>query len=197
LNLTCRRRDILFRMALFCWQCNRFVNYVVLPDFRCRICSSLFIDTVDNDLVPPHEHQRLQYERLGTNSRGSNPGESFSRERTLVRPRWGIPRIPLPPPPPIRRAPQQRPQLFVTPDGRIVDRLPHTGPSESELQRRHATLIMRPLTATEDPNCCICMDEHMNTVTTVPGCGHGFHEACIKRWLERKNSCPLCNVDLP
>lgn len=27
-------------------------------------------------------------------------------------------------------------------------------------------------------------------------CGHGFHPACIKAWLERHNSCPLCKADV-
>ncbi|KAF8032137.1 hypothetical protein BT93_D1149 [Corymbia citriodora subsp. variegata] len=50
----------------------------------------------------------------------------------------------------------------------------------------------------EDKDCCsICLEEFHRTekVTELP-CSHVFHRRCIIRWLEDKNSCPLCRCQL-
>ncbi|KAM7280659.1 hypothetical protein ACFE04_007793 [Oxalis oulophora] len=44
-----------------------------------------------------------------------------------------------------------------------------------------------------DKKCTICQfeyeeDDEMGKLD----CGHGFHLQCIKPWLERKNTCPIC-----
>ncbi|XP_042483956.1 E3 ubiquitin-protein ligase RNF165-like [Macadamia integrifolia] len=46
--------------------------------------------------------------------------------------------------------------------------------------------------------CMICMDEYVRgvDVARLP-CSHLFHGECIVKWLERKNSCPLCRSLLP
>ncbi|KAJ1435276.1 hypothetical protein B484DRAFT_319053, partial [Ochromonadaceae sp. CCMP2298] len=50
----------------------------------------------------------------------------------------------------------------------------------------------------EDVNnadCCICLGnfELGEMLTSLP-CDkkHSFHGGCIRQWLERQNSCPLC-----
>ncbi|XP_042499767.1 RING finger protein 150-like [Macadamia integrifolia] len=56
----------------------------------------------------------------------------------------------------------------------------------------------------EDPSssstetCMICMDEYVRgvDVARLP-CSHLFHGECIVKWLECKNSCPLCRYVLP
>ncbi|CAA0829412.1 E3 ubiquitin-protein ligase MBR2 [Striga hermonthica] len=43
--------------------------------------------------------------------------------------------------------------------------------------------------------CAICLDNFCGKdmqVAIVDGCGHKFHACCLKRWLQRKNICPLC-----
>lgn len=42
-------------------------------------------------------------------------------------------------------------------------------------------------------SCCICLAVflHGDVATTLP-CLHVFHSSCVKRWLRRKNTCPLC-----
>lgn len=42
--------------------------------------------------------------------------------------------------------------------------------------------------------CCICLRDLCvgERATALPHCMHVFHTACVKRWLRRKNTCPLC-----
>lgn len=43
-------------------------------------------------------------------------------------------------------------------------------------------------------DCSICLDqiEAGERVRLLPNCGHGFHVACIDRWLAVRSSCPTC-----
>uniref|UniRef100_A0ACD5YKD4 Uncharacterized protein n=1 Tax=Avena sativa TaxID=4498 RepID=A0ACD5YKD4_AVESA len=34
-------------------------------------------------------------------------------------------------------------------------------------------------------------------VRILPGCGHGFHEECVGRWLLLRPECPLCRRPVP
>lgn len=43
--------------------------------------------------------------------------------------------------------------------------------------------------------CAICLDA-INGGEHRTVCGHAFHCACIKRWLEHGSACPLCRVQL-
>merc|ERR1712004_225369 len=123
----------------------------------------------------------------------SGPAAAIGR-RAVVQ---GRPTMQLPPmnrrqtPAPVNRG---RPQMFVTPDGRIVDQPTTPGvASEAEVQRRRSALTIKKLTEKqkEDP-CSICLDDHSDTAAFLPNCQHYFHQACMERWLEQKNSCPLC-----
>ncbi|KAF8026031.1 hypothetical protein BT93_F2754 [Corymbia citriodora subsp. variegata] len=52
--------------------------------------------------------------------------------------------------------------------------------------------------AAEDEDCCsICLEEfhRAEKVTELP-CSHVFHRRCIIRWLEDRDSCPLCRCQL-
>jgi E3 ubiquitin-protein ligase BIG BROTHER-like protein len=61
-------------------------------------------------------------------------------------------------------------------------------------QERNA-LPTQPFTAgcaSKERECCICKCEYEEgeEVTTLP-CFHTFHKACIMRWLENHNTCPV------
>lgn len=47
----------------------------------------------------------------------------------------------------------------------------------------------------EGEPCCICQEEYNDgeDLGTLE-CGHDFHSDCIKQWLMRKNSCPICKT---
>ncbi|KAL3839800.1 hypothetical protein ACJIZ3_024391 [Penstemon smallii] len=48
----------------------------------------------------------------------------------------------------------------------------------------------------EDVICVICQDDlcqEKQKIATLD-CGHEYHEECIKKWLVRKNLCPICNA---
>ena len=42
---------------------------------------------------------------------------------------------------------------------------------------------------TELEECCVCMD---NSVDTVTSCGHEFCAVCVARWVQVCGSCPVC-----
>ena len=92
----------------------------------------------------------------------------------------------------------ERPQLFVNQDGLIVQNPQNNpsqnGPSQEEIARRYAKLRVRELSEKEaKESCAICLTEfEEGKGVELPDCGHIFHEKCIKKWLEQKNTCPLC-----
>lgn len=50
----------------------------------------------------------------------------------------------------------------------------------------------------ELPNCIVCMtDIEINSDTLLIPCGHMFHDKCIRLWLEKHNTCPVCRFELP
>ena len=47
--------------------------------------------------------------------------------------------------------------------------------------------------------CPICMADFLESDEIVPlPCDekHYFHQACIKAWLEKNNTCPLCKKEI-
>ncbi|KAJ4981204.1 hypothetical protein NE237_032041 [Protea cynaroides] len=45
--------------------------------------------------------------------------------------------------------------------------------------------------------CAICVDEFVNGVDIrILPCRHFFHNKCILKWLENKNSCPYCRFTM-
>ncbi|KAM3313381.1 hypothetical protein ACQJBY_032778 [Aegilops geniculata] len=50
--------------------------------------------------------------------------------------------------------------------------------------------------ATEKAECAVCQVEFgLGEIgRLVPGCGHGFHTACIETWFRMRSTCPLCRA---
>ena len=40
-------------------------------------------------------------------------------------------------------------------------------------------------------NCAICLSGHKGKIAQLQ-CMHVFHEECLKLWLQKSSSCPLC-----
>lgn len=47
---------------------------------------------------------------------------------------------------------------------------------------------------TGDSTCIICREE-MTAAKKLP-CGHIFHLACLRSWLQRQQTCPTCRIDV-
>ncbi|GMH45357.1 hypothetical protein BSKO_13314 [Bryopsis sp. KO-2023] len=69
----------------------------------------------------------------------------------------------------------------------VVDSLPRKKLAEEDIT-----------TLGKDTTCPVCMDSFQcgDDMTALP-CKHVFHIACLKQWLKRRNSCPLCRHELP
>lgn len=50
--------------------------------------------------------------------------------------------------------------------------------------------------AAEKAECAVCLVEFgLGEIgRLVPGCGHGFHTACIETWFRVRSTCPLCRA---
>ena len=45
----------------------------------------------------------------------------------------------------------------------------------------------------EKKKCCICLENYKNNdETIILPCVHIFHSNCIKHWMKRQDSCPIC-----
>ena len=77
-------------------------------------------------------------------------------------------------------------------------------PSDEDETRRSQRLTLktkrfcRPCDSVDDKgvdNCSICFEalQDGDCVGALP-CQHSFHVDCLKLWIRRKNSCPLCQV---
>ena len=40
--------------------------------------------------------------------------------------------------------------------------------------------------------CAVCLSEMRDRPVLYTPCGHCFHSRCVRRWLKRKETCPLC-----
>ncbi|XP_057290168.1 uncharacterized protein LOC130612840 [Hydractinia symbiolongicarpus] len=56
-------------------------------------------------------------------------------------------------------------------------------------------LCCRRLMTSKNVSCTVCLEDYEDgeELMLCP-CGHGYHRECIKKWILRKNTCPLCNV---
>jgi hypothetical protein len=43
--------------------------------------------------------------------------------------------------------------------------------------------------------CIICMDQFAAGPALT--CGHRFHQACVRQWLRRSRTCPICRAPQP
>jgi len=64
-----------------------------------------------------------------------------------------------------------------------------------DMEGRFRTLSRADIEEMEgDVLCIVCRDE-MDRAVQLP-CGHYFHSHCLRSWLERQQSCPLCRTEV-
>ncbi|CAO1424446.1 unnamed protein product [Diamesa serratosioi] len=77
--------------------------------------------------------------------------------------------------------------------GNGEDKLPP--PASKELVKNLKWKLVKP----EDEKCAICLLPNKNLngqKFLILPCSHEFHDTCIKPWLEKTNSCPLCRSEM-
>lgn len=59
------------------------------------------------------------------------------------------------------------------------------------------TITADDLLEASNKECLICLEEQkMGTVAVKLGCGHIYHEECLKLWLKKSCTCPVCRYEL-
>ncbi|RVX09957.1 probable E3 ubiquitin-protein ligase RHB1A isoform X5 [Vitis vinifera] len=49
----------------------------------------------------------------------------------------------------------------------------------------------------EDDACPICLEEYdLENPKTITKCNHHFHLSCILEWMERSETCPVCDQEM-
>ncbi|KAG5231377.1 E3 ubiquitin-protein ligase RHB1A [Salix suchowensis] len=66
-------------------------------------------------------------------------------------------------------------------------------PRKSEVTKLHETVA----SATEEEDACpICLEEYdLENPKHMTNCEHHFHLSCILEWMERSDTCPICDQD--
>lgn len=44
----------------------------------------------------------------------------------------------------------------------------------------------------DEEDCAICLIELSTRSETALTCGHSFHDSCLRKWLRKNRSCPMC-----
>lgn len=72
----------------------------------------------------------------------------------------------------------------------------NTGVPDDSLQKCLIETLCISSEPGEGERCSICLEEYVNMdrLATIKGCGHCYHDECIKKWLSIKNLCPICKV---
>ncbi|XP_039022812.1 probable E3 ubiquitin-protein ligase RHB1A isoform X2 [Hibiscus syriacus] len=55
-----------------------------------------------------------------------------------------------------------------------------------------------PIVSTKEDDCCpICLEEYeAENPKIITKCEHHFHLACILEWMERSETCPVCDKEM-
>mmetsp|Transcript_64 Transcript_64/g.111 ORF Transcript_64/g.111 Transcript_64/m.111 type:complete len:215 (-) Transcript_64:1133-1777(-) len=88
-----------------------------------------------------------------------------------------------------------------------VDLLGESGPRPATIEQIDALPVIKvnvdrykeEKNTNDAPSCVVCYEdfEHDSEAIEFPRCKHMYHSICIKEWLSRNNSCPMCRIELP
>lgn len=76
----------------------------------------------------------------------------------------------------------------------VLPQIKRLAPTDAQTLR---DLLTQPVRL-QDGTCVVCMGSLRdgNGGVALP-CGHAFHADCVRTWLERRNTCPSCRLQLP
>jgi hypothetical protein len=78
-------------------------------------------------------------------------------------------------------------------DALIRDRYSMYAPSNKvQTPKNNPMPMKRKKVIPTNQECSICLDPISENAIQCCKCGHCFHEECIKRWLKKNPTCPLC-----
>ncbi|MED6112513.1 putative E3 ubiquitin-protein ligase rhb1a [Stylosanthes scabra] len=67
-------------------------------------------------------------------------------------------------------------------------------PKKAELSKSNQTQV---LLSEEEDVCPICLEEYdVENPKNLTKCEHHFHLSCILEWMERSDSCPICDQEM-
>uniref|UniRef100_A0A0R0IK02 RING-type E3 ubiquitin transferase n=2 Tax=Glycine subgen. Soja TaxID=1462606 RepID=A0A0R0IK02_SOYBN len=69
-----------------------------------------------------------------------------------------------------------------------------TSPRKAQLPKSNVTQV---LVTEEEDVCPICLEEYdVENPSNLTKCEHHFHLSCILEWMERSDSCPICDQEM-
>lgn len=92
----------------------------------------------------------------------------------------------------LNRTAQMHEPAFTPAAKEAVEKLPIIVVEEKHCKKKEDSEELEP------PSCPVCIDEISvgNEAMFMP-CGHTFHPDCLRPWLEKHNTCPICRKELP
>mmetsp|Transcript_123689 Transcript_123689/g.194027 ORF Transcript_123689/g.194027 Transcript_123689/m.194027 type:complete len:203 (+) Transcript_123689:82-690(+) len=72
----------------------------------------------------------------------------------------------------------------------------NTAPNVNELLATCTPCLALPANAADCPICYVSFEDSGVDDMVAPICRHEFHKACLRSWLERHPTCPVCRYDL-
>lgn len=86
----------------------------------------------------------------------------------------------------------------------VISRLVEKGAKNLVKKIRHKSFIKYSNTINfrnnpyyKNDDCIICLNDYIeNNKYSELYCGHTYHTSCIKKWMNYREVCPLCNIKL-
>ncbi|XP_051113298.1 RING-H2 finger protein ATL43-like [Andrographis paniculata] len=88
--------------------------------------------------------------------------------------------------------------IYVDDNSRVAETVVHVIHNSWNLDLlvdRQVIVLDNNVAETSD-HCAICLYGYKEgeLLATLKECGHKYHVVCVKTWLDKKNTCPLCRT---
>ena len=80
-------------------------------------------------------------------------------------------------------------------DYELLLRLDESVKKKNVMSEKDAAALLESTLEGADVQCSVCLcDVESGESTVLLACGHHFHPQCIRSWLVKKDTCPMCNA---